>query len=176
MKLKSKSSFIISLLMISSLVGCSDRKNENKNPSSPIDTTKFYSPFSKDSLEDIYNTTLSFLWKTYVPKSGQAETEQGELVRIIEKLDDEIAGNAKANWDTQFVLLAHGLRDTLIRSGIFSQEIRNEIYDDIDILSRSENEVYTDSYYYDRLRRRIVEWYWRNKKPVKHTFNPGLER
>ena len=29
------------------------------------------------------------LWQTYVPKSGQADTVQGELIRAIEKLQDE---------------------------------------------------------------------------------------
>jgi len=61
--------------------------------------SKFYPVNSKDPLEPIYFETAKYLWQTYVPISGQAETEQGELIRIIEKLDNEIRGNAKVTWD-----------------------------------------------------------------------------
>jgi len=36
-----------------------------------------------------YFEEAKFLWKTYVPKKGQSETVQGELIRAIEKLRDE---------------------------------------------------------------------------------------
>lgn len=156
------------------LLGCISKNRSAKQASA--DTTKLYPAFSKDTLEDVYNKTCSFLWEKYVPISGQAETVQGELIRIIERLENEIAGNAKANWDSEFVMMAHYLRDTLLASGIFTKEIENEIFKDIQVLSRLPDEVATEKYYYDRLRRRIVEWYWRNKTSVKHTFNPELHR
>ena len=118
--------------------------------------------------------TAGFLWRTYVPKSGQAETQQGEMIRILERLDHEIRGNGKINWNDQFTLLANTLRDSLISSRIFSKEIEEEIKNDIAEL-KNENTIYTDDDIYDRLTRRIVEWYWRHKEPIKHINNRNLK-
>ena len=140
-----------------------------------IDTTEFYPAKSMDTLQSIYSTTARFLWRTYVPESGQAATQQGELIRILERLDHEIRGNGKINWDDQFTLLANTLRDSLISSKIFPKEIEKEIKTDIAELT-NENTAYTGDDIYARLTRRIVEWYWRHKEPVKHIYNPKLER
>jgi hypothetical protein len=158
--------------------GCNSPQSEIKTKTDlpKLDTTIFYPVNSKDSLQSVYFETAKFLWQTYVPKSGQAETEQGELIRILEKLDNEIRGNAKANWDDQFVLLANSLRDSLISSKIFPGEIENEIKNDINSLTRNEDELFMDDDIYNRLTRRVVEWYWRHKEPVKHNENPKLER
>jgi hypothetical protein len=58
-----------------------------------------------------YFNEAKFLWQNYVPKSGQAETIQGELIRAIVKLQDEAQRNGNGNWDQgfeifcQFILL-----------------------------------------------------------------------
>ena len=140
-----------------------------------IDTTTFYPVNSKDTLHSIYFNAAQFLWKNYVPKSGQAKTQQGEMIRIIERLDHEIRGNGKGNWDEQFTLLANTLRDSLISSGVFPEEIEREIKNDIAELQK-DDEVYIDDDIYNRLTRRIVEWYWRHKEPIKHINNPKLQR
>lgn len=140
-----------------------------------IDTTKFYPVNSKDTLQSIYSRTAKFLWDTYVPVEGQAETQQGELIRCLGRIDNEIRGNGKINWDDDFTLLAITLRDSLISSQIFTTEIEKEIKRDIAILT-NEQTAYTDDDVYDRLTRRIVEWYWRHKEPVKHVYNPKLNR
>jgi len=140
-----------------------------------IDTTKFYPVNSKNALQPIYSRTAKFLWNAYVPDEGQAETQQGELIRILEKVDREIRGNGKINWDDEFTLLANTLRDSLISSKTFTREIEIEIKNDIAELT-NEQTAYTDDDIYDRLTRRIVEWYWRHKEPVKHVYNPKLDR
>ena len=140
-----------------------------------IDTTKFYPVNSKDTLQLIYSRTAKYLWNRYVPVEGQAETQQGELIRALGKVDNEIRGNGKINWDDQFTLLANTLRDSLIGSKIFPKEIEREIKSDIAVLT-NEQTAYTNDDVYDRLTRRIVEWYWRHKEPVKHVHNPKLER
>ncbi|MGB3007454.1 MAG: hypothetical protein WBC06_13145 [Chitinophagaceae bacterium] len=163
---------------IFSLFGCnSERPDEKKeNNTHIIDTTKFYPVNSRDTLQSIYFETSKFLWLTLVPKSGQAETKQREFIRIIEKLDREIRGNAKANWDEQFILLANMLRDSLIESSTFPKEITDEIRNDIDSLTRSPDELFLDDDIYNRITRRIVEWYWRHKEPIKHSENINLKR
>src|SRR5262245_42672150 len=39
------------------------------------------------------------LWAALVPKQGQADTLQGELIRIVGKLTDEAYRNGNMNWD-----------------------------------------------------------------------------
>jgi hypothetical protein len=153
----------------------SDPKKVQTQDYTPIDTTQLYPVNSKDTLQSIYLNTANFLWDTYVPKEGQAATQQGELIRSIEKLEHEIAGNGKINWNKQHEILACSLRDSLLKSGVFPPSVQTEIKNDIDMLIRDEYEVYTDNDVYDRLTRRIVEWYWRNKTPVKRKMNPKLK-
>ena len=39
------------------------------------------------------------LWAKYVPQEGQADTQQGELLRAVEKLRHETMNNGNINWD-----------------------------------------------------------------------------
>ncbi len=50
--------------------------------------------------EEEYLEIGRFIWSNYVPKSGQSETVQGELLRAIEKLRDEAHRNGNINWMT----------------------------------------------------------------------------
>ncbi|CAH8770501.1 hypothetical protein [Paenibacillus dendritiformis] len=51
-----------------------------------------------------YFNEAKYFWQTYVPKQGQAETVQGELIRAIEKLRGEAQRNGNINWDKGFVI------------------------------------------------------------------------
>jgi hypothetical protein len=142
---------------------------------SKTDTSLFYPPFSTDSLNGIHFETAKFLWERYVPKSGQAETVQGELIRASERLDHEIRDNGKINWSQQFVILGEFLKETLIGSKVFPHEVEREIQQDIDSLIGDTERVVTEDAVYARISRRIVEWYWRHREPIKHTYNPALK-
>jgi hypothetical protein len=39
------------------------------------------------------------LWERLVPRSGQADTVQGELIRVTGRLTDEAHRNGNTNWD-----------------------------------------------------------------------------
>lgn len=43
------------------------------------------------------------MWKNLVPKSGQADILQGEMLRQAEKLRKEACQNGNINWDDNFV-------------------------------------------------------------------------
>ncbi|MEI9930892.1 MAG: hypothetical protein WDM89_10165 [Rhizomicrobium sp.] len=45
------------------------------------------------------------IWAEFVPKSGQADTAQGELLRAVEKLRDGAIRNGNCNWDQGFEIL-----------------------------------------------------------------------
>ena len=43
------------------------------------------------------------LWKTKVPRHGQADNVQGEMLRQAEKLRNEARDNGNMNWDSNYV-------------------------------------------------------------------------
>jgi len=104
-----------------------------------------------------YGEDAKALWQTYVPKRGQADTVQGELIRAVEKLRDEAQRNSNINWGKNHVLLAEYLRDTLTHSGLFDEVATAEIQRDV---ARLLNYKYpeTSNEPYDRLTDHIVEW------------------
>lgn len=142
---------------------------------SKTDTSLFYPPFADDPLEEKYFKASEYIWVNLVPKSGQAETLQGELIRAAERLDYEIRDNGKANWNKQFVMLGDFLRNTLINSKIFPKEVEQEIAQDIRSLIKDDHTVITEDPVYNRITRRVVEWYWRHKEPIKHKADPKLK-
>ncbi|HEY0030835.1 MAG TPA: hypothetical protein VGC65_08775 [Bacteroidia bacterium] len=129
---------------------------------------------NKKRTKEEYSETAKFIWKTYVPKSGQAETVQGELLRAIEKLADEAQrnGNINFNKDCHGILISF-LRQHLTDEKIFDKEIIKQVNQDLDLIS-VEDEPYTEEDLYDRVRYRIVDWYLHNKNPIPHPINPTL--
>jgi len=114
------------------------------------------------------------LWKTYVPKIGQADTVQGELVRAVEKLRDEALRNGNVNWSKGHVIVAEFVRDTLIGSGLFDESSVNEIRRDINGLLADYDYPGTTDEPYDRLLDHVVEWSLAHPDPVPLKRNPKL--
>lgn len=121
-----------------------------------------------------YQEIGQFIWKTYVPKSGQAETVQGELLRAIEKLADEAQrnGNINFNADCHGILISY-LRKYLTDTTIFEKETIDIINTDLDTISK-EDQPYTEDDLYDRLRYRIFDWYLKNRTPIPNIKNSKL--
>jgi hypothetical protein len=69
-----------------------------------------------------YEKEVKDIWKNFVPKSGQADTVQGELLRAVEKLRDESFRNGNINWDEGFEIFIDLLRHYLVNTKIFSEE------------------------------------------------------
>ncbi len=121
-----------------------------------------------------YLETGKFIWKTYVPKSGQAETVQGELLRAIEKLADEAQRNGNINFnDHCHVILISFIRKHLNDDKLFDKTTIKQINQDLDMIS-IEDQPYTEDDLYDRLRDRIIDWYLNNKTPIPNSKNPSL--
>lgn len=62
----------------------------------------------EDIIAKVYNQKYfdecKYIWANYVPKSGQAQNLQGELLREIEKLRCEAQDNGNMNWDGRLLL------------------------------------------------------------------------
>lgn len=86
------------------------------------------------SVKEIINTPFSqqyfdeckLIWKNYVPKSGQASTLQGELLREIEKIRCEAQDNGNINWDDDYSYFCDFITDSLSGQTIFSAEEKAE--------------------------------------------------
>jgi hypothetical protein len=114
------------------------------------------------------------IWDKFAPKSGQARTVQGELLRAVEKLRDEAARNGNQNWDRGFKILAAYLEDKLTDTKVFSAA---KIAETRTILARlrHEDEPYVDDDFYDFLSDRVVEYFkFYGSRP--HVNNPRLNR
>lgn len=116
-----------------------------------------------------YHTQAKYIWKTYVPKSGIAETIQGELMRSIEKLRDEAQRNGNKNWNniTSHEQLALFIQKTLIDSGIFDASAIEEIQKNIARILNYKSPATSDDVY-DFIVYRIVEWFAQNKTPISN--------
>ncbi|MCL2014898.1 MAG: hypothetical protein FWG68_01460 [Defluviitaleaceae bacterium] len=75
-----------------------------------------------------YLEQCKYIWKNLVPKQGQANNLQGELLRQIEKLRHETQNNGNINWDSDFEYFCDFLTLNLCESGLFSAAKREEIY------------------------------------------------
>ena len=91
---------------------------------------KFFKSKSKITIESLmaedyqqrYFEECKFIWKNYVPQSGQSGVLQGELLRQIEKLRGEAQDNGNMNWDEDFEYFCDFLKETLCSQDIFSEE------------------------------------------------------
>lgn len=122
-----------------------------------------------------YFEEAKFIWKNYVPKNGQADTVQGELLRAIEKLRYEAQDNGNINWDDKFELFCDYIWDILNSWGKFDKESLSEIRNDLNRILEYEN-PYLEDDLYDRISDYIMEWYLQNKEPIKRDKDPNQYR
>lgn len=62
--------------------------------------------------------------ENYVPKSGQADNLQGELLREAEALRCEAQDNGNINWDYDHAYFCDFIRSSLNAQSIFQMRIR----------------------------------------------------
>lgn len=62
-----------------------------------------------------YPSEYKFIWGNYVPKNGQSDVLQGELLRQVEKLRYEAQNNGNINWGDDFRFFCRFLQQTLCR-------------------------------------------------------------
>lgn len=67
------------------------------------------------------------LWKTKVPKSGQADTVQGELLRQAEKLRNEARDNGNMNWDGNYTWFCNFIIQTFESAEGFNKDYLDKL-------------------------------------------------
>lgn len=77
--------------------------------------------------EQKYFSECKYIWKNYVPKSGQAKCLQGELLREIENIRCEAQDNGNINWDDDYSYFCDFISSELAKQTIFSDAEKEEI-------------------------------------------------
>lgn len=130
-----------------------------------------------------------WIWKTLVPKSGQAAFVQAEILRAIEKLRWEAQGNGNVNWDDRFEMLIEYIEERLASQACFSEAAKASIRDDLrrlrvftspneieDVADLEDNGPYTDDDLYDRLTEHLILYCRNHPQLIPHIADPKQYR
>jgi len=143
--------------------------------------TTFYTNVAQRAFPDTHMNSDEYLelgrhiWQTYVPRTGQSSTVQGELLRANEKLRDEAHRNGNVNWDEGHEILARYIGDTLEAWVDLAPDRKVQLRADITLLTVPDT-PYLEDDAFDRVERCILDWCAAHPEPVPHTHNPELRR
>ena len=144
---------------------------------------------SEINLSGSSNDVARWIWRTLVPKSGQAPFLQAEILRAIEKLRWEAQNNGNINWDDRFEMLADYIEEKLASQPCFDAAAKASIRDDLsrlrgfkpvddveDFSDLAAHGPYVDDDLYDRLTERLIEYCRSHPKLVPHVADPDQYR
>jgi hypothetical protein len=128
-----------------------------------------------------YDAEEAALWKRLVPRSGQADTVHGELVRAIGRLASELYRNGNINWNPQFVRLVAFLRLHLLDPAVFPKEVLDQTEKDLAEIEAIGTDpfrwqpVHGEADVYDRVTDRVVEWCRARPQLLAREHDPDLK-
>lgn len=136
-------------------------------------------PFSKSKAKRYdWKKEQSRLWRELVPPEGQADTLQGELVRIAGKLSDQAFRNGNMNWDDEHEFLWRFIGERIGSDPIFTAPDQRLIHESIETIIRDQEcpnlNIPDSPYYY--ITEKVVDWCMAHPEPIPHTKNPNLKR
>ncbi len=118
------------------------------------------------------------LWRELVPLDGQADTLQGELIRIAGKLTDQAYRNGNMNWDADHERMWRFIGEKIASDPIFSSTEQGLIRDKIEEIIRDEAcpDLSTDSSPYYIITEKVVDWCMAHPDPISHRKDSSLKR
>jgi hypothetical protein len=135
------------------------------------------------------NDIARWIWKTLIPKSGQAPFVQAEVLRAIEKIRWEAQGNGNINWDDRFEMLIDYIEEKLASQPCFSVEAKASIRDDLsrlrgftpvsettDVSDLAAHGPYTDDDLYNRLTEHLIMYCRNHPQLIPHVADPKQYR
>lgn len=133
----------------------------------------------RNSLQDTNMTNKEYIekekyiWETYVPSRGQADTVQGELLRAIAKLQDEAQRNGNGNWNEGHEILANYILEVIEKEKMLDTKTLQQFRHDIARILKF-NSPYTEDDLYTRIAHIVVDFYMKYPEPIKHKYNANL--
>ena len=123
-------------------------------------------------------TEQARLWKTLVPAKGQAETLQGELIRIAGKLTDEAFRNGNMNWDDEMARMWRFVGRHLDDPATFTEAERTLICTKIDEIIRNYDspDLSGPGCCYYLITEKVVDWCMAHPDPIPHQKDDKLKR
>lgn len=118
------------------------------------------------------------LWKELVPAQGQADTLQGELIRIAGKLTDEAYRNGNENWDSEHERMWRFIADKIAADRVFSAKEQALIRAKIEEIIRDKEcpDLSGDGSPYYIITEKVVDWCMAHPEPIPHQKDPTLKR
>ena len=101
------------------------------------------------------------LWNMLVPGTGKAKTIQGEMIRIVGRITQEILDNGGMNWDEDYREMLDALTEFLEKNDALEQELIEEANQIIKHVTASTSKK--DLY---RLTEIVVNWVVANSEPM----------
>ena len=129
-----------------------------------------------------------WIWTNLVPKSGQADSVQGEILRAIERLRWEAQENGNINWDDRFEMFINFLHNTLGNEEGFSKETRASIAVDLERLknfippdklesrSQASDLPYVEDNLYDRIVNHLISYCRQHPQVIPRKHDPRQYR
>jgi len=118
------------------------------------------------------------LWGALVPAEGQADTLQGELIRIAGKLTDQAFRNGNMNWDAEHEQMWRFVGRHLDDPKTFSGKERALIKEKVEEIIRDNEtpDLSGDGCSYYIIGEKVVDWCMAHPAPIPHEKDPKLKR
>ena len=118
------------------------------------------------------------LWNTLVPPDGQANSLQGELIRIAGKLTDQAFRNGNMNWDADHERMWRFVGKHLDDPATFSDEERALIQEKIEEIIRNYEtpDLSGDGCCYYVIGEKVVDWCMAHPTLIPHQQDETLKR
>jgi len=113
-----------------------------------------------------------------VPPVGQADTLQGELIRIAGKLTDQAFRNGNMNWDADHERMWRFIGEKIGSDPVFSTEEQMLIREKIEGIIRDEEcpNLNDDSSPYYFISEKVVDWCMAHVPLIPFAKDPNLKR
>ena len=118
------------------------------------------------------------LWKELVPAEGQADTLQGELIRIAGKLTDQAFRNGNMNWDADHERMWRFVAQKITSDATFSASDQKVIRESVEEIIRDQEspDLSGDGCAYYVVSEKVVDWCMAHVTPIPYEADPTLGR
>lgn len=118
------------------------------------------------------------LWEELVPAEGQADTLQGELIRIAGKLTDQAFRNGNMDWDADHERMWRFIGRHLDDPTTFTAEERALIREKIEEIIREEDipDLSGDGCCYYIITEKVVDWCMAHPAAIPHQKDGTIKR